>query len=143
MIAILSPRPARTFSSRKRSVRLSGQPGVFSSLIGAGLARRSGIVEPPLTLGSPPEHVRRAAMSTDVLARAMLGLVTLILSVTIHEFAHAFTASRLGDDLPDRQGRVTLNPAAHVDPIGTLLIPLIASLASIPLFGWGRPVETQ
>lgn len=77
------------------------------------------------------------------LAYALLGLVTLILSVTIHEFAHAFTASKLGDDLPDRQGRVTLNPLAHIDPIGTLLIPMLAAFFPIPLFGWGRPVETQ
>jgi Zn-dependent protease len=67
----------------------------------------------------------------------------LILSVTVHEFAHAFAATKLGDDLPEREGRVTLNPASHVDPIGTLLIPFLAAFFPIPLFGWGRPVNTQ
>jgi Zn-dependent protease len=82
-------------------------------------------------------------MDNNRLAYALLGLVSLILSVTIHEFAHAFTASKLGDDLPSRQGRVTLNPMSHVDPIGTLLIPMLAAFFPIPLFGWGRPVQTQ
>ncbi|MCK6547115.1 site-2 protease family protein [Myxococcota bacterium] len=66
----------------------------------------------------------------------------LVLSVTVHEYAHALAASKLGDDLPERQGRLTLNPAAHADPIGTLLLPLISAVTSVPLFGWGRPVET-
>jgi Zn-dependent protease len=70
-------------------------------------------------------------------------LVTLILSVAVHEFAHAYVADLLGDDLPSRQGRLTLNPLAHADPIGTLLIPAISSVAPVPLFGWGRPVETN
>jgi Zn-dependent protease len=82
-------------------------------------------------------------MNPEVLAYAALGLVTLILSVTVHEFAHAFTAVKLGDDLPEREGRVTLNPIAHVDPIGTLLIPAVASITGLWLFGWGRPVMTQ
>jgi Zn-dependent protease len=69
-------------------------------------------------------------------------LVPLILSITVHEFCHAFAADRLGDDLPARQGRLTLNPMAHIDPIGTLLIPVVSMVLHIPLFGWGRPVET-
>lgn len=57
----------------------------------------------------------------------------LIISLSIHEFAHAYTADRLGDNTPRLLGRVTLNPLAHLDPVGTLLI-LFAG------FGWGRPV---
>jgi Zn-dependent protease len=76
------------------------------------------------------------------MAQAVLNLVILILSVTVHEYAHALAASKLGDDLPERQGRLTLNPLAHIDPIGTLLIPVLA-FAGVPLFGWGRPVETS
>ena len=58
----------------------------------------------------------------------------LIFSITIHEFAHAWTAYRLGDSTPKYQGRVTLNPLSHIDPIGLLLLVLAG-------FGWGRPVE--
>lgn len=58
----------------------------------------------------------------------------LLLSITIHEFAHALAADKLGDPTPRHQGRVTLNPLAHLDPIGTLMILLTS-------FGWGKPVE--
>lgn len=58
----------------------------------------------------------------------------LVIALTIHEFAHAFVADKLGDPTPTYQGRVTLNPLAHLDPIGTLAILLVG-------FGWGKPVE--
>lgn len=58
----------------------------------------------------------------------------LVSAVTIHEFAHAFTAVRLGDPTPKLQGRLTLNPLAHLDPLGTLMLLLVR-------FGWGRPVQ--
>lgn len=70
-------------------------------------------------------------------------MIILILSIAVHEYGHAIVADKLGDRLPRSQGRVTLNPAAHADPIGTLGFPLIALLftggKSIG-FGWGRPV---
>lgn len=59
--------------------------------------------------------------------------VALLTAITIHEFAHALIADRLGDPTPRLQGRLTLNPLAHLDPIGTLML-LVAS------FGWGKPV---
>ena len=58
---------------------------------------------------------------------------SLIAAITIHEFSHAFVAHRLGDDTPRKQGRLSLNPKVHLDPIGTLLLLLLG-------FGWGRPV---
>jgi len=58
----------------------------------------------------------------------------LLLSIAIHEFAHAWSADKLGDPTPRLQGRVTLNPLSHLDPIGTLMIFLTS-------FGWGRAVE--
>lgn len=68
-------------------------------------------------------------------------LVSLILSIAVHEFGHAFSADRLGDRLPRSQGRVTLNPFVHADPIGTLAFPLIGHFVfGGMLFGWGRPV---
>lgn len=58
----------------------------------------------------------------------------LVISLTLHEFAHAWVADHLGDPTPRIQGRVTLNPAAHLDPLGTIALLLIR-------FGWGKPVE--
>lgn len=60
--------------------------------------------------------------------------VSLILAIGLHEFAHAFTADRFGDPTPRLQGRVTLNPIKHLDPLGTLMIVLVG-------FGWGKPVQ--
>lgn len=71
----------------------------------------------------------------------VVNLITLVLSITVHEFGHAIVADRLGDRLPRSQGRVTLNPLAHADPIGTLALPAILMLTGSGLgFGWGRPV---
>lgn len=64
----------------------------------------------------------------------VLVAVGLVISVTIHEFAHAFVADKLGDPTPRYQGRVTLDPRAHLDPLGTLAILLIG-------FGWGKAVQ--
>ena len=64
----------------------------------------------------------------------VLVAVGLVISVTIHEFAHAYVADKLGDPTPRYQGRVTLDPRAHLDPFGTLAILLIG-------FGWGKAVQ--
>src|SRR3989338_8810889 len=60
-------------------------------------------------------------------------LFGLIIAITVHEFAHALLADRLGDPTPRSQGRLTLNPLAHLDPVGTLMLLLFR-------FGWGKPV---
>lgn len=70
-------------------------------------------------------------------------LICLILSIAVHEYFHALAADRLGDSTPEQQGRLTLNPVVHADPVGTLIMPIMAALMSFPLLGWGRPVETQ
>lgn len=59
---------------------------------------------------------------------------SLVIAITIHEFAHAYTADRLGDPTPRLQGRLTLNPLAHLDPLGTIMLFLVH-------FGWGKPVQ--
>lgn len=71
--------------------------------------------------------------------------IGLILSIAVHEFGHAWVAHRLGDDTPSRQGRVTLNPMAHVDIIGTIIAPVmfLFVLRGSLFFGWGRPVEVN
>ena len=71
----------------------------------------------------------------------ILYFVALLFSISIHEAAHAWMAFRCGDDTASLMGRLTLNPLAHIDPIGTVLIPLIAMLhlGGIALIGWGKP----
>ncbi|MBN1394730.1 MAG: site-2 protease family protein [Pirellulales bacterium] len=65
-------------------------------------------------------------------------MVPLWLSLSVHEWAHAWSAWRLGDDTAALMGRLTLNPLAHIDPIGTVLLPLMG----VP-FGWAKPVPVQ
>lgn len=79
---------------------------------------------------------------------AIIQFIALVLCVALHEFGHAWMADRRGDPLPRAQGRVTLNPAAHIDPIGTLALPGLMILlpvffGGIPfaLIGWGKPVQ--
>jgi Zn-dependent protease len=71
-------------------------------------------------------------------------VICMVLAISVHEFSHAYVAHKLGDPTPEGEGRLTLNPISHADPIGTLALPLIMALY-MPgmLFGWGRPVPTQ
>ena len=73
--------------------------------------------------------------------------IAFILSLSIHESAHALTSYWFGDDTGRLQGRISLNPMAHIDPIGTILIPLMGFLSAAqglpPLIGWAKPVETN
>lgn len=71
-------------------------------------------------------------------ALAILYFVVLVLSLSVHEFAHAWSAWKLGDDTAARMGRLTLNPMAHADPVGTILFPLLG----VP-FGWAKPVPVN
>jgi len=81
-------------------------------------------------------------MHLDV-GQALLNVLLLWILTAPHEFAHAWVATRLGDDTPRLQGRVTLNPLAHVDWMGTAILPFITSLVSGGFIGWGRPVMTD
>ena len=69
--------------------------------------------------------------------------LVLLASLSVHEWAHAITADKLGDPLPRAEGRVTLDPRSHIDLIGTILLPLIMIFASpgFAIFGWGKPVR--
>jgi Zn-dependent protease len=71
----------------------------------------------------------------------LMYVVAIVLGITIHEFAHAFAADRLGDDTPRAQGRVTLSPLAHLDPVGSLFL-VVSAVAGMGI-GWGRPVQTD
>ncbi len=80
-------------------------------------------------------------MSPDELIRILRFLIVIFISIDIHEFSHALAATWLGDDTPRYQGRLTLNPMAHLDPLGTLMI-VMSSLSGFG-FGWGRPVQVN
>lgn len=73
----------------------------------------------------------------------ILYMVALIFSLSLHESAHAWASSYFGDDLARSQGRISLNPMSHVDPIGTLLFPGIAFFTGTPLLGWARPTPVN
>ena len=74
-------------------------------------------------------------MNGQVLTFVLL-LLTIVISLSCHEFGHAWSAKLYGDDTAQRQGRLTLNPIAHIDPVGLLMIMIIG-------FGWARPVPTD
>lgn len=71
------------------------------------------------------------------------GIFVVLLSLTVHEAAHAITAWWLGDGLARSLGRVTLNPMAHIDPFGTILLPILLITAGAPAFGYAKPVPVQ
>ena len=72
-----------------------------------------------------------------------ISLLVLVFSLTVHESAHAWAADRLGDPTARLLGRVSLNPAVHVDPVGTLLFPLVGMVTGAPLIGWAKPVPVS
>jgi len=73
----------------------------------------------------------------------LLQFVVLIFAITIHEFAHGLVAYKLGDPTAKYMGRLTLNPIAHIDPFGTIILPLLLTLAHIPPIGWAKPVPVD
>jgi Zn-dependent protease len=75
--------------------------------------------------------------------QVFISFLVLLFSLTVHEAAHAWSAHRLGDATARLLGRVSLNPAVHVDPIGTVLFPLLALLTNLPVIGWAKPVPVN
>jgi Zn-dependent protease len=73
----------------------------------------------------------------------LAGLAVLLGSLTVHEAAHAWAADRLGDSTARKLGRLSLNPAVHIDPVGTIVFPLIAMVSGLPLIGWAKPVPVN
>jgi Zn-dependent protease len=74
---------------------------------------------------------------------AAIGFGVLLLSLTIHEAAHAWSADKLGDPTARMLGRVSLNPLVHIDWIGTVLLPILAAISRFPLIGWAKPVPVN
>ena len=88
-------------------------------------------------------------MQSDLVGQLIIYIVVLLLAISAHEAAHAWMSHRFGDDTAYLLGRVTLNPVAHTDPIGTLLIPIVNFIGSVglgvfvPLIGWGKPTPVN
>ena len=80
--------------------------------------------------------------SIDLLS-IVIPLAIVLIALTIHEAAHAWTADKLGDPTARLLGRVSLNPIVHIDPIGTLLLPLLAAFSGLPIIGWAKPVPVN
>src|SRR5215470_10741277 len=82
-------------------------------------------------------------LDSSLILEFLFVMVALIFSLSVHESAHAWTSNLFGDDLARLQGRITLNPAAHIDPIGTLLFPAIAFFTNAPVIGWAKPTPVN
>jgi Zn-dependent protease len=76
----------------------------------------------------------------DMLTQVVIIFIVILLSMTLHEAMHAYTSYWLGDDTAKLQGRLTLNPIAHIDPFMTILLPLILAVTGAPIFGGAKPV---
>jgi Zn-dependent protease len=70
-------------------------------------------------------------------------LIVFLFAISVHESAHAWMASRRGDPTARMLGRVTLNPIKHIDPVGTVLLPLIAMVTGFPVIGWAKPTPVD
>ena len=85
----------------------------------------------------------------ELIPKLVIYMVVLLLAISAHEAAHAWMSYKFGDDTARLLGRITLNPAAHTDPIGTLLIPIVGFVVGamgggrIPLIGWGKPTPVN
>jgi Zn-dependent protease len=81
-------------------------------------------------------------LSPDVIS-IVVSVAIVLMSLSVHEAAHAWSADRLGDPTARRLGRVSLNPLVHMDLIGTVLLPLIAAVSNFPIIGWAKPVPVN
>src|SRR6202163_1660867 len=70
-------------------------------------------------------------------------IIAFVFAISVHESAHAWMASRRGDPTARMLGRVTLNPIKHIDPVGTVLLPLIAMVTGFPVIGWAKPTPVD
>lgn len=70
----------------------------------------------------------------------IIQLVVVLFAISIHESAHAWMANKFGDPTAKNQGRITLNPIAHIDLIGTIIFPVLLAIVGAPVFGWAKPV---
>lgn len=82
-------------------------------------------------------------MNSGTLFQIATWLVPLVIAIVFHEVAHGLAAKRLGDPTAEERGRLTFNPIRHIDPFGTIILPLLLALSHAPLFGWAKPVPVN
>jgi Zn-dependent protease len=82
-------------------------------------------------------------LSPDQLLQGIVGLVVLVFSVVVHENAHGLAAERYGDLTARMLGRITMNPLPHIDPVGSVVLPVLAIAWGLPPFGWAKPVPVN
>src|SRR5258708_16026622 len=80
---------------------------------------------------------------TPRIVEILYQMIAFLFAISVHESAHAWTASRCGDPTARMLGRVSLNPIRHIDPIGTIVLPLVAAISGIPLLGWAKPTPVD
>jgi Zn-dependent protease len=82
-------------------------------------------------------------MGDNVIYSIAVWLVPLVIAIVFHEVAHGLVARRLGDPTAEQKGRLTLNPIKHIDPFGTVVLPMILAISHAPVFGWAKPVPVN
>jgi Zn-dependent protease len=82
-------------------------------------------------------------MGTPDIVLGIFEFVVLLFALSLHESAHGWMASRLGDQTARMLGRITLNPLKHIDPVGTIMLPLVALVTHIPVIGWAKPTPVN
>jgi Zn-dependent protease len=82
-------------------------------------------------------------MQTPQIVLGIFEFVVLLFALSLHESAHGWMASRLGDQTARMLGRITLNPIKHIDPVGTVMLPLVAMVTGMPLIGWAKPTPVN
>lgn len=81
--------------------------------------------------------------AANIIREVTISAVPILMAITFHEVAHGYVAMRCGDPTAKMMGRLTLNPIKHIDPIGTVLVPLILIMTGAPVFGWAKPVPVN
>ena len=82
-------------------------------------------------------------MNSNIVYQIAVWLVPLVIAIVFHEVAHGLVARRLGDPTAQDAGRLTFNPIRHIDPFGTVILPLLLAISHAPVFGWAKPVPVN
>ena len=82
-------------------------------------------------------------MNNNIVYEVAVWLIPLVIAIVFHEVAHGLVARRLGDPTAQERGRLTLNPIKHIDPFGTVVLPLLLAISHAPMFGWAKPVPVN
>ena len=82
-------------------------------------------------------------MDSNIVYQIAVWLVPLVIAIVFHEVAHGLVARQLGDPTAEARGRLSLNPIRHIDPFGTLILPMLLAISHAPMFGWAKPVPVD